>query len=139
VLRGGSGLVVLSLLSPAEASTPEAAAIRDLIGDAVPHAGGIRLQVPVMAENGAVVPVTIVVDSPMTSDHHVRAIHIIATKNPTPGVASYHLTPASGKAEVSARIRLAERQRIIVLAEMNDGLVRRADAEIGVSVGGCLT
>ena len=92
-----------------------------------------------MAENGAVVPITIAVDSPMTADHHVRAIHIVATTNPTPGVASYRLTPASGKAEVSARMRLAEKQRIIVLAELNDGTVRRADAEIGVSVGGCLT
>jgi sulfur-oxidizing protein SoxY len=141
LLRGGGGLIVLSLLSPAEASPPEAvaAAIRELIGDAAQHAGGIRLQVSLMAENGAVVPVTIAVDTPMTADHHARAIHVIATRNPTPGVASYRLTLASGKAEVSARIRLAEKQRIIVLVDMNDGTVRRADAEIGVSVGGCLT
>ncbi|WP_055038814.1 thiosulfate oxidation carrier protein SoxY [Blastochloris viridis] len=141
VLRGGGGLVVLAMVSPAAASPPDdvAAAIRDLVGDAVLHDGCIRLQVPATAENGAVVPVTVAVESPMTADAYVRAIHIVATGNPTPGVASYRFTPASGRAEVSARMRLAQKQTVIVLAELSDGTVRRATAEISVSVGGCLT
>ena len=141
LLRAGGGLVVVSLLAPAEASSPAEieAAIRALIGDAVAHDGGIAVQAPLIAENGAVVPLTIAVDSPMTDGNFVRAIHIFATRNPTPGVASYRLTPASGKALVSVRIRLAERQSILVLAEHSDGRVSRARAEIAVTVGGCLT
>ncbi|WP_244600113.1 thiosulfate oxidation carrier protein SoxY [Blastochloris tepida] len=141
LLRAGGGLVMVSLLTPAEAGPPAEieSAIRALIGDASPQDGGIALQTPATAENGAVVPLTIAVDSPMTDADFVRAIHVLATRNPTPGVASYHLTPASGKAVVSVRIRLAEKQTILVLAEHSDGRVTRAQAEIAVSVGGCLT
>ncbi|NJL50916.1 MAG: sulfur oxidation protein SoxY [Blastochloris sp.] len=142
VLRAGGGLVVVTLLAPdaaAGASDAVAAAVRDLIGDTVTQDGGIALQVPETAENGAVVPITVSVPSPMTADDHVRAIHVVATRNPTPGVASYRLTPASGIAKVSARIRLAGNQTVIVLAELSDGTVRRVEAEVKVSVGGCLT
>ncbi|MBI5132715.1 MAG: sulfur oxidation protein SoxY [Rhodopseudomonas palustris] len=132
---------VASIIPLAKATTSDDvdAAIRDLIGNATPRDGGISLQVPETAENGAVVPVTVVVDSPMTAEHHVRAIHLIATRNPTPGIASFRLSPASGKAEVAMRIRLAEKQTLLVFAEHSDGTVNRAAVEIKVSVGGCLT
>jgi sulfur-oxidizing protein SoxY len=75
----------------------------------------------------------------MTAERHVRAIHLVATKNPTPGIATFKLTPASGKAQISMRIRLAEKQTLLVFAEHSDGTVARAAADIKVSVGGCLT
>ena len=74
----------------------------------------------------------------MTADH-VAAIHVFATRNPTPGVASFRLSPALARAEVQTRIRLAEEQRIVLLAQMNDGRGRRATAEIRVTTGGCLS
>lgn len=116
-----------------------AAAIREAVGDAPITDGGITLRVPAAAENGGQVPVTILAESPMTATEHVTAIHVFATANPTPGVASFRLTPLLARAEVQTRIRLAEAQRIIVLAQMNDGRVRRATAEIRVTTGGCLT
>ncbi len=133
--------LVASIIPFARASTSDEvdAAIRALIGDVTPRDGGIVLTVPETAENGAVVPVTILVDSPVTAERHVRAIHLLATKNPTPGVASFRLSPGSGRAQVSMRIRLAEKQTLLVFAEHSDGTVHRAAAEIKVSVGGCLT
>lgn len=101
--------------------------------------GGIVLDVPNVAENGAQVPITVSVDSPMSAQDHVRAIHIVATRNPTPGVGSFHLSPRIARAEVTTRIRLAEEQEILVLAELSDGRVLKAAAEIAVSVGGCAT
>ncbi len=101
--------------------------------------GGIALDVPNVAENGAQVPITIHVDSPMTEDDHVTAIHIVATRNPTPGIGTFRLTPALARAEVTTRIRLAEGQEILVLAELSDGRVRRVAAEIAVTLGGCAT
>jgi sulfur-oxidizing protein SoxY len=141
LMRAGVGLVAIALVAPAQASSSDEiqAAIRDLIGDVVPVSGGIVLQAPETAENGAVVPLTISVDSPMTEQHNVRAIHVVATRNPTPGVASYWLSPSSGKAQVSGRIRLAEQQTVIVLAQLNDMTVRQVTIDIKVSVGGCLT
>lgn len=116
-----------------------AAAVREQVGDAVPEEGGITLRVPAVAENGGQVPVTVLVESPQTAAEHVTAIHLLATRNPTPGIASFRLTPLLARAEVQTRIRLAEDQRILVLAQMSDGRVRRAAAEIRVTTGGCLS
>lgn len=132
-------LALLPAAAAADTGTALPAAIRDAVGDAPITDGGIVLRVPAMAENGGQVPVTIVAESPMTAADHITAIHVFATANPTPGVARFRLTPLLARAEVQTRIRLAEAQRIIVLAQSNDGRVRRATAEIRVTTGGCLT
>jgi sulfur-oxidizing protein SoxY len=136
-------LLALALLpaGAAAATTEEAlaAAIREAVGDAAISDGGIALRAPATAENGGQVPITILAESPMTAADHVTAIHVFATANPTPGVASFRLTPLLARAEVQTRIRLAEAQRVIVLAQHNDGRVRRAVAEVRVTTGGCLT
>jgi sulfur-oxidizing protein SoxY len=132
-------LLALPATGLAAAEEPLAAAIRDAVGDAPVTEGGIALRVPAIAENGAQVPVGILVESPMTPADHVTAIHVFATRNPTPGVASFRLTPLLARAEVQTRIRLAEAQQVVVLAQMSDGRVRRAAAEIRVTTGGCLS
>jgi sulfur-oxidizing protein SoxY len=134
-------LALAALPAGAAAATEDALrdAIREAVGDAPIADGGITLRLPALAENGGQVPVTILVESPMTAADHISAIHVFATRNPTPGVASFRLTPLLARAEVQTRIRLAEEQRVIVLAQSNDGRVRRAVAEIRVSTGGCLT
>ena len=134
-------LALAALPAAAAAATEDALrdAIRDAVGDAPIADGGITLRAPTVAENGGQVPITVQVDSPQTAAQHVTAIHVFATRNPTPGVASFRLTPLLARAEVQTRIRLAEEQRVIVLAQSNDGRVRRAVAEIRVSTGGCLT
>ena len=116
-----------------------ARAIRDLVGSGRVEDGGIVLRVPVTAENGGQVPITIVVDSPQTAAEHVTAIHIFATRNPTPGVASFRLAPTLARAELQTRIRLAENQAVVVVAQMSDGRLRRVSADIRVATGGCLT
>jgi sulfur-oxidizing protein SoxY len=139
--RGALGAALALVALPAGAATEAEldAAIREQVGDARIVDGGITLRAPVVAENGGQVPVTILVDSPQTSAEHVSAIHIFATRNPTPGVASFRLTPLLARAEVQTRIRLSEEQRIIALAQMSDGSVRRAVAEVRVTMGGCLS
>lgn len=116
-----------------------AAAIREAVGDARVEDGGVELRAPALAENGGQVPITVVAESPMTAADHVAAIHVFATRNPTPGVASFRLTPRLARAEVATRIRLAEAQRVVALAVHSDGRVRRAAAEVRVTTGGCLS
>jgi sulfur-oxidizing protein SoxY len=136
-----SVLALVLLPAAAAAATDDAltAAMREAVGDATINDGSITLRVPSIAENGGQVPITILAESPMTAADHITAMHVFATANPTPGVASFRLTPLLARAEVQTRIRLAEAQRIIVLAQSNDGRVRRAVAEIRVTTGGCLT
>ena len=139
--RGALGAALALIALPAGAATEGEldAAIREQVGAARIEDGGITLRAPVVAENGGQVPVTVLVDSPQTAAQHVSAIHIFATRNPTPGVASFRLTPLLARAEVQTRIRLSEEQRVIALAQMSDGSVRRAVAEVRVTMGGCLS
>lgn len=138
--RGVLGAALLMLPWAALAQEDAlAAAIRDQVGEATPQEGGIVLRVPAVAENGGQVPVSIIVPSPQTAAEHVTAIHLFATRNPTPGIASFRLTPLMARAEIQTRIRLAEDQRLVVLAQLSDGRVLRAAAEIRVTTGGCLT
>jgi sulfur-oxidizing protein SoxY len=139
-LGGLLSLVVLKGAAASEDLPAEVlAAIREQIGAAAPSEGGITLKVPETAENGAFVPVTVTVHSAMRGEDRCTAIHLFATRNPTPGVASYQLGAGLARAEVSARIRLAEGQVLLAYARMADGAVRRAAARVAVSTGGCLT
>ena len=134
--RGLLALALLPWAAPANAALD--AAIRAAVGDGPISDAGIELRVPPVAENGAQVPLAILVESPMTPADHVTAIHVFAPRNPTPGVATFRLTSALARAEIHTRIRLAEEQTILVLARHSDGRVVRAAAALSVTNGGCL-
>jgi sulfur-oxidizing protein SoxY len=84
-----------------------------------------------------VVPVNVEVESPMTDADYVKSVHVFAEGNPLPGVVSYKFTPASGKASASTRMRLAETQNIVCIAEMSTGKLHMAKANVKVTIGGC--
>lgn len=124
------GLVLADAASVAES-------VKARIGDATPGEGRIELDLPQIAENGNTVPISISIDSPMTAGDHVKAVHVFAEGNPRPDVASFHFTPACGEATCSTRIRLAKTQNIVAVAEMSNGDVYMAKAEVKVTIGGC--
>ena len=114
-----------------------AAEIAKLYGDKKLESGKIKLDVPEIAENGLVVPVNVDVESPMTDADYVKAVHIFADGNPLPGVVTYRFTPACGKASASTRMRLAQTQNIICVAEMSNGTLYTTKSNIKVTIGGC--
>lgn len=139
-VAAGVALITTTTLlgSAAKAGLPEVeAAIKEIIGDRTIEEGRISLELPEIAENGNTVPLTIEVESPMTADDHVTAVHIFAEGNPLPDVAKMNFTPRSGEAVASTRIRLAKTQKIHAVAEMSDGSVFRATREVKVTIGGC--
>jgi len=79
----------------------------------------------------------VAVESPMTTDDHIRAIHIFADGNPLPDVASYHLGPHNGKADIALRIRLAKTQKIVFAAVTSKGEALIARRMVKVTLGGC--
>ena len=97
-----AGVVVSLLPRPAGAQLSAGAqsAIDLIRKNRTIQEGRIALRAPAIAENGNAVPLTISVESPMTAADHVTRIHVFADKNPTPEVAVFHLTPASGRAQV---------------------------------------
>jgi sulfur-oxidizing protein SoxY len=114
-----------------------AAEIKKLYGDKKFESGKIKLDVPEIAENGLVVPINVDVESPMTEQDYVKAVHVFADGNPLPGVVTYRFTPACGKASASTRMRLAQTQNIVCIAEMSNGNLHMAKANIKVTIGGC--
>ncbi len=121
----------------AKAASKADDAIMKMVGDKKLMEGKINLDLPQIAENGNTVPIKFSVDSPMTDDNYVKAVHLYADGNPLPDIASLHFTPMNGKAEASTRIRLARTQNLIAVAEMSDGSVYKAAQEIKVTIGGC--
>ena len=114
-----------------------AAEIKKLYGDKKFATGKIKLDIPEIAENGNVVPVTVEVESPMTDNDYVAAVHLFAEGNPLPAVATFRFTPACGKAAASTRMRLAQTQDVICIAEMSTGALFSARANVKVTIGGC--
>lgn len=112
--------------------------LRQVTGGAAVSDGRVLLDTPVLADNGHSVPVRIVVDSPMSATDHVRRIVIIAERNPRPLVATFTLGPHSGRAEVATRIRLADIQEVLALAQMSDGSWWKGGAKVVVTELACL-
>jgi sulfur-oxidizing protein SoxY len=108
-----------------------------VLGDAKPTEGKLTLDMPEIAENGNTVPFSVRADSPMTEKDFVKAVHIISTGNPQPGVATFRFTPQSGKAMVSSRMRLGKTQDVIAIAELSDGKFLMAKRAVKVTIGGC--
>jgi len=135
----GAGAVGLTLIPLSAAATPQQvlAAIEKMVGTKAPTEGRVAITLPEIAENGGVVPFKCAVESPMTEADHVKAIHVFADGNPLPDVATYHLGPHNGRAEISFRVRLAKSQKLVAVAEMSDGKVFMASREIKVTLGGC--
>lgn len=99
--------------------------------------GMIKLDVPLIAENGAVVPVAVEVNAPMTPQSYVKHIYLVADKNRIPIVARIAMTPDSGQAYVGANIRLGETGDVRAIVEQSDGTLLQVKREVKVTVGGC--
>jgi sulfur-oxidizing protein SoxY len=112
-------------------------AVQAVLGSAKPTEVKMLLEMPEIAENGNTVPFTVSLDNPMTDKDYVKAIHVIATANPQPGVASFYFTPLSGKAAASSRARLARTQDVIAIAELSNGTFVMSKRSVKVTIGGC--
>ena len=97
----------------------------------------VDLVVPEIAENGAVVPVKVNVDSPMQEKDYVKAIHILAKENGNSRCADAMLTPLNGKAYFATRVKLAKTQEVVAIAELSNGTFLSASKSVKVTIGGC--
>jgi sulfur-oxidizing protein SoxY len=135
------GLAVLgasALPGPAAALGQMDTAIRNAFGEATIRKGRVMLDLPPLVENGNTVPMSVSVDSPMTKDSYVKAIHVFNDKNPQPNVVSVQIGPRAGKAVIATRIRLAGTQKLMAIAEMSDGTYWADTQEVIVTLAACL-
>jgi sulfur-oxidizing protein SoxY len=137
----GIGSAALTFIDWGESAyaTPKDAAndIAKFTGGKPVVSGKISIELPEIAENGNTVPLSVAVDHPMAADNYVSDVMVVAEGNPRPGVATFHFTPMSGKAEASTRIRLATTQNIIVVAKTSKGEFFTGQKLVKVTIGGC--
>ena len=134
----GSAAVLGVTLRPTEA-TPAmlSSAIHNVIGEAPVRIGKVKLDVPPLVENGNTVPLTVRVDSPMTAQDYVKSIHVFNEKNPQPNIGNFHLGPHAGRAQVSTRIRLADSQKVVAIAQLSDDTFWSATVDVVVTLAAC--
>ncbi len=107
------------------------AAIKINYGDLpVVDSDQVKLKAPAIAENGAVVPIT--VESKLAN---TKSISIFVPDNPGPLVAKFNFGPSS-VAKIKTRIRMGKTSEVIALVEA-DGKLHRARQAVKVTIGGC--
>lgn len=108
----------------------DAEAIKLLYGKTAEASDKIKLDAPEIAENGAVVPVSVT-----TTLADVSSISFLVADNPNVLIASYKL-PAGTVPAVANRIKMAKTSKVTVLVEAG-GKLYSAEKEVKVTVGGC--
>lgn len=140
-LQGVAAGVMLHALRVRAADPEElvklSAAVRSAFGTTPITPGRVTIEVPPLAENGLVVPVTLRVESAMTPEDHVTRIDLFAPRNNLAEVAEFHLGPRNGIAKVSTRIRMAVSQDLLAIARMHDGSLWSGAARVEVVSSGC--
>jgi sulfur-oxidizing protein SoxY len=120
----------------ADADSVEALVLK-VTGGARVEPGRVKLELPVLADNGNSVSLKVSVDSPMTAANYVKSIHIYAARNPRPNVANFYLGPRAGRAQVGTRVRLGGSQRVLAVAALSDGSFWSATADVVVTLSAC--
>jgi sulfur-oxidizing protein SoxY len=111
--------------------------LRSLFGERPIRRGHVSLDMPVVAEDGRVVPVIIESDLPMTPDRYVKGVHLIVDHNPDPHLAAFHLSPAIGSVSISTRIKMKRTTWVRAIIETNQGDVWAGYARVLVTLNGC--
>jgi len=133
-----TALALVPALARAQQNPQRESLLREVSRGIAVSIGRVVVDTPTLADNGHSVPLRIAVESPMTAADHVRRITILAERNPRPVVASYVLGPHSGRAEIVTRIRVADIQDVIAVAELSDGSFWMGSAHVIVTELACL-
>jgi sulfur-oxidizing protein SoxY len=112
--------------------------LKDITRGAPVRESRVKLEIPHLAENGHLVPLTVSVESPMTAADYVSTLYLLSEKNPRPIIAIIGMAPGTGRAALTTRIRLAGAQHVVALAQMSDGSFWGAAADVIVTETACL-
>jgi len=107
------------------------AAMKALLGStSAAPSSAIKIKAPDIAENGAVVPITV-----STSMPHVESISILVAKNPSPLACSYNLA-SNTEGFISTRVKMGKTSDLIAVIKAG-GKLHSAKKTVKVTIGGC--
>jgi len=106
-------------------------ALRELFGTTqFTPSDQVKLKAPEIAENGAVVPVTI-----STTLANVESISIVVEKNPRPLAATFEILPGTIP-EIASRIKMGQTSDVLAVVKTADGIFSTSK-QVKVTIGGC--
>lgn len=105
-------------------------AVANLFGVVPTDSDKVKMKIPDIAENGAVVPVTVSAEF-----ENIESISIVVDNNPTPLAASFDMSPNTVPS-ISARIKMGQSSNVRAIV-MADGKLYSTMKEVKVTIGGC--
>ena len=108
----------------------EAGAIKSLYGKTAEASDKVKLDAPEIAENGAVVPISVT-----TTLDNVTSISFLVADNPNALAASYNIPPGT-LPSIANRLKMAKTSNVTAIVEAG-GKLYSATKEVKVTVGGC--
>jgi sulfur-oxidizing protein SoxY len=108
----------------------DADAIKTLYGATAEASDKVKLDAPEIAENGAVVPISVT-----TTLENVTSISFLVSENPNALAASYRI-PEGTLPSVANRLKMQKTSNVIAIVEAG-GKLYSATKEVKVTVGGC--
>lgn len=111
--------------------------LKEISGGRPIRKGHVSLDMPLVAEDGRVVPVIIETDLPMMAQDYVKAVHLIVDHNPDPHLAAFHLTAALGKVSISTRIKMKRSTWVRAILQTSTGEVWAGYSRVLVTLNGC--
>jgi sulfur-oxidizing protein SoxY len=139
-LQAGAAWMAARLL-PAHAAADDLPGVRELLeylAGRTPQFGRLSLDIPRLADNGNAIPLRIAMRGPFAAGAELRSIRLYSEKNPVPLMARFDFVVPPAKAELDARVRLAGTQRIAAVAELANGELHAAFADVAVTISACL-
>ena len=135
---GAWAVLVTCVPARADSDVPFIPALDRYLGDRTPRRERVRMELPRIADNGFVVPLRLTVSGPFAPGPYVRTIRLFSEMNPVPEMATFEFPQPLERVEIDTRIRLAGTQNIVTVAEMTDGKLYLAAAEVIVTLAGCM-
>jgi sulfur-oxidizing protein SoxY len=108
----------------------DAEAIKALYGRSAEASDNVKLDAPEIAENGAVVPISVT-----TTLENVTSISFLVRENPNALAASYRIAPGT-LPSIANRLKMQKTSNVIAIVEAG-GKLFSATKEVKVTVGGC--
>ncbi len=133
--------LLLGLFTPAahgSANWRNVEPVREAIGEREPITSGLKLDLPMVSEDGGNISLGISFQGDLEEGEHLESIRVFAARNPNAPVIDLELTEAVTRADFETRIRLAETQYVHAVAMSNQDRVWSTAREVRVTVSGCL-
>lgn len=134
----GLGLFVLAPFSWASEAWQQLDVAKHVLNGKTPITQGLTLDLPHVSEDGSAVPLGIQFNGDLAEDDYLTDIHLFATGNPQPEIATFRLNELSRYPDIATRVRLNETQHVVAIAKTQQGQAFAVSQEVRITVSGCL-